>query len=62
MSLPACLTTWQQGSGVETEDGEHDCAQLFHADELFLHNASIVAFGRTTSLENKQEKGVSEHL
>lgn len=41
---------------MKTEDREYDCAQLFHADELFLRNASTVAFGKTPSLGNKKKK------
>lgn len=41
---------------MKTEDREYDTAQLCHADELFLHNASTIAFGNTASLGNKTRK------
>lgn len=41
---------------MKTEDREYDTAQPFHADELFLHNASTIAFGNTASLGNKTKQ------
>lgn len=44
---------------MKTGDTEYESAQLFQADELFLHKASTTAFGKT-SLGNKKKKKESQ--
>lgn len=40
---------------MKTGGREYGRVRLFHEDVLFLHNASAVAFGKTTSLGERNK-------